>query len=105
MASKKISILSGAAIGIALGVVAGLFLQSKKGKEIKKDAKQKVAEFYKYISPKLKKMKQLGEKEYFEFIETAAKNFSKAKKLTAEELKILIVDAKSTWKHLKKHAS
>jgi len=105
MASKKISILEGAVAGVALGVAAALFLTSKKGREIQKDAKQKAAEFYKYISPKLKKMKQLGEKEYLVFMENAAKNFGRAKKLSQEELKVLIADAKSTWKHLKKHAS
>ena len=105
MASKKLSILEGTVIGVALGVAAGLFLSSKKGKRLQKDAKQKAAEFYEYIAPKLKKIKHLGEKEYFTFMESAAKNFARAKKLSTEELKVLITDVKSTWKHLKKHAS
>jgi gas vesicle protein len=105
MVTKKTSMLGGAVIGVALGVAAALFLTSKKGKELQADAKQKAAEFYAYIAPKLKKMKQLGEKEYSAFVEIAAKNFAKAKKLSQEELKVLITDAKSTWRHLKKHAS
>lgn len=102
--SNKLSILEGAFVGVALGVAAGLFLSSKKGKKMQKDVTQTAAEFYAYIAPKLKRMKRLGEKEYFVFVESAAKNFAKAKKLSAGELEILTADAKKVWKHLKKHA-
>ena len=102
--SKKLSLLEGAFMGVALGIAAGLFLSSKKGKKIQKDVKQSAAEFYAYIAPKLKRMKKVGEKEYFIFIESAAKNFAKAKNLSTEELKELTIDAKKAWKHLKKYA-
>lgn len=101
MVNKKISFISGAAIGAALGVAAGLFAQSKKGKKIQKDAKDKAAEFYAYLSPRLKNMKHMGEKEFSHFIENAAKNYAKAKKISTKELKVLIADTKNTWKHLK----
>jgi gas vesicle protein len=105
MSSKKFPFIEGAVIGAALGMAAGLFLQSKKGKELQKGAKEKAATFFAYISPKLKNMKEMGEKEFSEFIEKAAKTYAKARKFTDAELKTLIIDAKSTWKHLKKHAS
>jgi gas vesicle protein len=105
MPSKKVSFIEGALIGTALSIAAGLFLQSKKGKKLREDIKEKAAEFYAYLAPKLKNMKQLGEKEFSQFIETAAKDYAKVKKITSEELKVLITDAKSTWQHLKKHAS
>ena len=97
--------MGGALIGAALGIAAGLFMQSKKGKKLQGNIKEKTAEFYAYLAPKLKNMKQIGEKEFSEFIETAAKDYAKVKKITLEEMKILITDAKSTWAHLKKHAS
>jgi gas vesicle protein len=105
MPSKKISFMGGALIGAALSIAAGLFMQSKKGKKLRSDIKEKTAEFYAYLAPKLKNMKQIGEKEFSEFIEAAAKDYAEVKKITSEEIKILITDAKSTWAHLKKHAS
>ncbi|MCX6761065.1 MAG: YtxH domain-containing protein [Candidatus Nealsonbacteria bacterium] len=105
MKGNKLSLLEGAVIGTALGVTAGLFLASKKGKQLQKNINQKTVEFYAYIAPKLKKIKKLGEKEYIAFVETAAKNYSKAKKFSAVETKILLAEAKKAWKHLKKHAS
>jgi len=105
MKVNKLSLLEGAVIGTALGVTAGLFLASKKGKQLQKDIKQKVIGFYAYVAPKLKKIKKLGEKEYIAFVENAAKNYSKAKKFSAAETKILMAEAKKTWKHLKKNAS
>lgn len=105
MKKNNLSLLEGALIGTALSVAAGLFLVSKKGKKLQKDIKQKTVEFYAYIGPKLKKIKKLGEKEYIAFIENAAKNYGKAKKFSAVETKILLAEAKKSWKHLKKHAS
>lgn len=103
--NNKLSLLEGALVGTALGVAAGLFLASKKGKELQKDIKQKTVEFYAYIAPKLKKIKRLGEKEYVAFVENAAKNYSKAKRFSAAETKILLAEARKAWKHLKKLAS
>ena len=60
---KKSKFLSGALIGAALGVAAGIFATSKKGKEISKEAKVKIAEFYKFIAPQIKKAKEMGEEE------------------------------------------
>jgi gas vesicle protein len=105
MKVNKVSLLEGAIIGTALGVAAGLFLGSKKGKQLQKDIKEKTAEFYAYIAPKIRKMKRMGEKEYAAFIENAAKNYSKAKKFSIAETKVLIAEGKKAWRHLKRHAA
>jgi len=100
---KKGKFLSGALIGAVLGVAAGIFATSKKGKEISKEAKVKIAEFYKFIAPQIKKAKEMGEREYKAFINKALVGYNKTKKFKKEDLKSLAKEAHASWKHLKKH--
>ncbi len=93
----------GALIGAALGIAAGILAAPESGKKLRKDAKNKAAEFYAHLSPKLKKIKRIGEKEYHAAVHEAAKNYGKAKRLTASEQQELAAHAVKSWKHLKKH--
>lgn len=101
--NKSSKFLSGALIGAALGVAAGIFAASKTGKEIKNEVKDKMAEFYKSISPKLKKAKEMGEKEYKEFVSKALVSYNKSGKFSQEDLENVKKEALASWKHLKKH--
>ncbi|HAS80654.1 MAG: hypothetical protein UR25_C0002G0014 [Candidatus Nomurabacteria bacterium GW2011_GWE1_32_28] len=100
---KSSKFLSGALIGAALGVAAGIFANSKTGKEIKEEVNNKMVEFYKTIAPKLKNAKEMGEKEYKEFINKAIVDYNKKGKFDKEDLKKLTKEAHKSWKHLKKH--
>lgn len=95
--------LEGGLIGAALGVGAGLLVSSKLGKELGAKAKDLSADFYRYISPQIKKVKKMGEAEYKKFVQEAMAKYSKSKKLTEAEAKGLIKDAHGAWKHLKKN--
>lgn len=95
--------LSGALIGAALGVAAGLFADSEKGKEMRKEMKDKMADFYATIAPKIKKAKEMGEKEYKVFVNKALADYNKDGKFDKEDLKKLAKQAHASWKHLKKH--
>ena len=53
-------VLEGLVAGVALGVAASMFLATKKGKELTSSAEGMMADFYKYITPKIKKMKKMG---------------------------------------------
>ncbi len=101
--NKSSKFLSGALIGAALGVAAGIFAESKTGKEVRKEIKDKMAEFYKTVAPKLKNAKEMGEKEYKIFINKALADYKKNKKFDAEDLKKMAKEAHASWKHLKKH--
>ena len=104
MAKKKSSkFLEGALIGSVLGVAVGIFTESKTGKEMRKEVKDKMADFYKTIAPKLKNAKEMGEKEYKMFIDKALADYKKNKKFDAGDLKKLAKEAHASWKHLKKH--
>jgi gas vesicle protein len=104
MATKKGSkFLSGALIGAALGVAAGIFSESETGKEMRRELKGKMAEFYKTVAPKLKNAKEMGEKEHKIFINKALADYKKNKKFDTEDLKKIAKEAHASWKHLKKH--
>jgi gas vesicle protein len=99
--------LEGAVAGVALGVAASMFLATKKGKEVQKDVVKTIeditADFYKYISPKVKKIEKLGEKEYKEFMKNAAGQYAKTKKLSEDMAKQLIKESQQSWKHFSKY--
>jgi gas vesicle protein len=95
--------LKGAVAGLALGVAASIFLSSKKGKELREDVKDKMADFYKYIIPKVKKIEKMGEKEYKEFMKNAVGQYSKAKKISEDVAKELVKETQKSWHYFTKH--
>ena len=95
--------LVGAVAGIALGVAASMLLSSRVGKKLKKDAADIMADFYKYISPKVKKIEKMGEKEYKEFMKNAAMQYAKTKKISGDMAQQLIKDAQQSWKPFSSH--
>lgn len=95
--------LEGAVAGIVLGVASSMFLASKKGKELRNDITDVTADFYKYISSKVKTIEKMGEKEYKEFMKNAAEQYSKTKKISEDVAKDLVKDAQQSWKHFSKH--
>ena len=97
--------LKGAVVGAALGVAAGLLASSKEGKKVKKEVKEKLGDFYAVMAPKLKKAKEVGEKEYKFFINKALADYNKDGKFNKEDLKHLAKEAQKSWKHIKKHLS
>ena len=95
--------LAGAVAGVALGVAANIFLATKKGKELKSDITDMVADFYKFISPKIKKIEKMGEKEYKEFMKNATAQYAKTKKISEEMANDLAKNVQQSWKHFSKH--
>ena len=93
--------LSGALIGAALGVAAGILSESKFGKGLGKKAKHASVDFYRHIAPRLKKAKKMGEAEYKIFVGEAVKRYAKDKKISGQELKHLVRETQASWKHLK----
>ena len=98
-------VLEGGLVGAALGVVAGMLLAPKSGKKIQADVKKYYADFYSYVSPKIKKMKNISEKEYNDIVTNGAEAFAKVKKLSSDQQKEIVSEAKKSWKHLHKHLS
>jgi len=96
-------LMGGALAGAALGVAAGLMLAPKSGKGLRKDMKSQVAELYKMVAPQLKKMTKMGEAEYKSAMRKASAVYSKARKLSVKEAKMLEKEAMASWNMVKKH--
>lgn len=92
--------IEGAVAGIALGVAASIFLTTKKGKKFKNSIEDITADFYKYISSRVKKVEKMGEKEYKTFMKDAAEQYAEAKKIPEDMAKQLIKNAQQSWKHI-----
>ena len=95
--------IEGTVAGVALGVAASMFLASSKGKEFKNDVNVVTADFYKYISSKVKKIEKMGEEEYKGFMKSVAEQYIKAKKIPEDMAKQLMKTAQQSWKHFSKH--
>lgn len=98
-------LLEGALVGAALGVAAGLLLAPESGKKMRKDIKRLSGDFYQYLAPQVKKLKQVGETEYHALVAKGAEQYAKAKKLSLGDgtVKTLVAEAKRSWGHLRKH--
>jgi len=100
---NTLKFLEGAVAGITLGVAASMFLASKKGKELKGDMADVTADFYKFISPKIRKIKKMGEKQYKEFMKNAAEQYARTKKISEDMAIKLIKEAQQSWQHFSEH--
>lgn len=100
---NKAGVLAGAIVGAALGVAAGTLLAPKSGKKTRKDVKRISGDFYRYITPQIKKMKRMGEAQYDALVAKGLKNYVKAKRLSSAQEKALKAEAKRAWKHIKGH--
>ncbi len=100
---NTLKFIEGAVAGVALGIAASMFLSSKRGRELKKDITDVTADFYKYISPKVKKIGKMGENEYRDFMKNAAEQYVKTKKISGDIAKDLVKEAQQSWKHFSKH--
>ncbi len=103
LVSKKEKLLEGALVGAVLGVAAGMLLAPESGKKLREDIKKLPGDFYRYMAPRVKKLKKASEKQYDAFVSEGVKNYVKAKKLSASEEKMLKNEVKRSWTHIKKH--
>lgn len=94
--------MTGALVGAALGIAAGLFATSQTGKKAVKDLKARTAEFYAFAAPKLKNLKNVSEAEYRRLLDKLLADYNKDGKLDKKDLQKLAREAKASWKHIKK---
>lgn len=96
-------VVEGALVGAVLGVAAGILLAPESGKKIRSDIKKVSADFYRQMVPQVKKMKKLGEKEFYALVRKGTEKYAKAKKLTADEQAVVVDRARLFWGEIQKH--
>lgn len=103
MDNKKSSHLgAGLAAGAALGLAAGLFLQSRKGKELTATAQKKALTMQKQVMKKLKEASELTKEKYEEVVDYVLDYYERSKELAAKEIPQARKFLMGQWKEIEK---
>ncbi len=86
--------------GAVLGLAAGLFLQSKKGKELTKDARKKAIKLEAKVMKKLSEMGEMTKEKYEEVVDQLVEHYGKTKELAQKELPEVRKWLLSRWKSI-----
>ncbi len=76
---------AGLAAGAILGLAAGLFLQSRKGKELTKDAEKKAKMLQKQVMKKLEAAGEMSKEKYTEMVDQVVEFYQKSKDVATKE--------------------
>jgi gas vesicle protein len=89
---------AGLAAGAALGLAAGLFLQSRKGKELTRDAMKKAQLLQKQVQKKIKIAGNMTKDKYEEIVDYVVEYYSKTKEIAEKEIPTVRKFLMDQWK-------
>lgn len=90
----------GLAAGAILGLAAGLFLQSRKGKELTRDAQKKASQLQAKVMKKLHQAEHLTKEKYTDVVEDVLAYYGKSKDLAQKELPQVRAFLMGKWKSI-----
>lgn len=96
------AVAAGVAAGAILGLASGLFLQSRKGKELTKDARKKALALQKQVMKRIDKAGEMSKDVYEEIVDDVMKYYTKSKDLAAKEVPEVRSFLMSKWKEIEK---
>jgi hypothetical protein len=100
--SQKKALAVGAGVAALAAAAAGVyFLTGKNAKNRKKVAKW-AAEMQKDVVKELKKARQNSQAAYNKVVDSVARNYKAAKKVSGPELAVVAADLKSSWNTIRK---
>ena len=103
MAQKSSSHLqAGLVAGAILGVAAGLFLQSRKGKELTKEAQKKAMQLQMQVMKKLQNVEMLSKETYTEIVDHVLGYYQKTKEVAEMEVPGVRKFLLSRWAEIQK---
>ena len=97
---RSTHLAAGLAAGAALGMAAGLFLQSRKGKELTKDAQKKVKVLQKQVMKRLEDVEDISKEKYAEIFEQVVSFYEKSKDIATKEAPQVRKYLLSRWKEI-----
>ena len=99
--SRAKSAGAGLAAGVVLGLAAGLFLRSEKGKELQKDVQAKAKILQKQLLARAQYVDELTEEGYDELIDDVLEAYAKGKRLVKAEVPALKKELRKQWRLVK----
>ncbi len=94
---------AGLAAGAVLGLAAGLFLQSRKGKELTKEAEAKAKMLQKQVMKKLDGVSEMTKEKYAEVVEQVVEFYQKSKDVAVKEAPAVRKYLLGRWKDIQGH--
>lgn len=94
---------AGLAAGVVLGLAAGLFLRSDKGKQVQKDVAAKAKLLQKQLIARAELVEELSEEKYDDLIDQVLAAYAKGKAVAKEELPVLRRELRKRWKAVKNY--
>jgi gas vesicle protein len=91
---------AGLAAGAVLGLAAGLFLQSRKGKELTKDAEAKAKMLQKQVMKKLEGVGEMTKEKYGEMVDQVVEFYQKSKDVATKEAPAVRKYLLGRWKDI-----
>jgi len=89
---------AGLAAGAVIGLAAGLFLQSRKGKALTRDAMKKAMLLQKQVQKKLKAAGTMSKEKYVEIVDYVITYYTKSKEIAQKEIPVVRKFLMDQWK-------
>lgn len=95
---KSSHLVIGMMVGSVMGLAAGFFLNSRKGKELTKDAEKKALQLQAKIMKKVQDMESLSKEKYAEVVDDVLAYYEKSQEIAKKEVPEVRAMLLKKWK-------
>lgn len=87
-------------VGSMVGLAAGFFLQSRKGKELTKDAEKSMTQLQAKLLKKLQNVESLTKEKYADVVDEVLTHYEKSKDIAKKEVPAVRAALLKKWKSM-----